>query len=160
MSNCNVVSATIIAVAIWGASFSPEIARLGSQVGVKADACRLDKQGTFGDNFRLKPTNRPAPMLSDLPRLPRESRVFIEVRIETNGRVSGGCIIRGVRPDVDARVLTAVRRWRFAPPRLSTPAIRENGRILPAGTPVPVVATLSVDVGSPQWRDRYLQWMD
>src|SRR5687767_13566741 len=111
-----------MALAIVGAVFPLATPRLGAQVGVRADACRLDKQGTFGDHFRpLKPTNRPAPVLSDLLPLPRESRVLIEVRIETDGRVSGGCILRGVRPDVDARALTAVRRWRFAPPRLSTP---------------------------------------
>lgn len=80
MSECDVVKAAIMAVAIVGASFPLATPRFSAQAGVRAEACRLDKQGTFGDHFRpLRPTDRPAPVLSDLLPLPRESRVLVEV---------------------------------------------------------------------------------
>jgi len=55
-------------------------------------------------------------------------------------------MLRGVRADVDRRVLDAVRAWRFEPPRL-VEAAEVRGGHLAAGTAVPIFMTVTVRLG-------------
>jgi hypothetical protein len=57
-------------------------------------------------------------------------------------------MLRGVRPDVDLRVLEAVKRWRFDPPRLNEPTPITNETVLPAGTAVSTIITVTVPLES------------
>jgi TonB family protein len=74
-----------------------------------------------------------------------ERYVILDARIDLEGRVAEACILRGVAPDIDARVVEAVRRWRFEPARLKPGVVVEGERLRP-GAAVPVIMTLSVRV--------------
>ena len=45
----------------------------------------------------------------------------------------------GVREDVDARAMAAIRQWRFEPARL--------GHSTPPGLPIPAVMTVTLQIG-------------
>jgi len=87
------------------------------------------------------------PDLSGLPAPTGENYAIVEVRISEQGRVTEDCLLRGIRTDVDTRVLAAVRAWQFDPPRLKFEATVGNER-LPAGTTVPIFMTVFVKVGT------------
>jgi len=91
--------------------------------------------------------SRVEPDLLGLPALTGAKHAFVEVRISEQGRVTEGCMLRGIRTDVDARVLAAVRAWQFDPPRLKFEAT-VAGKRLPIGTAVPIFMTVSVKVGA------------
>jgi periplasmic protein TonB len=57
--------------------------------------------------------------------------VIVEVRIETNGRVSNARLMRSV-PQLDQAALDAVSQWEFSPP------VDREGR------PTPVIMTVMV----------------
>ena len=81
--------------------------------------------------------------LSGLPPLAPDQYLIVEVRIDATGRVTEDCMLRGVNPDVDRRVLDAVRAWRFEPPRLIAGVDSRDGR-WEAGAAVPIFMTLTV----------------
>jgi len=54
-------------------------------------------------------------------------------------------MLRGVREDVDARVLKAVGEWRFEPPRMKGET-DANGTRAVSSPPVPVFMTITVRV--------------
>jgi TonB family protein len=87
------------------------------------------------------------PDLSGLPALTAANYAIVEVRISEQGRVTEDCLLRGIRTDVDTRVLAAVRAWQFNPPRLKFEAT-VAGKRLPVGTTVPIFMTVSVKVGT------------
>jgi hypothetical protein len=64
-----------------------------------------------------------------------------EILIDTEGVVKQVCVLRGVRDDIDVRVVAAIRQWRFQPARLrhSTPKAE-------AGTLVSPVLTVTVRI--------------
>jgi TonB family protein len=68
---------------------------------------------------------------------------IVELRVDQEGLVSDVCLLRGVREDIDARALAAVRQWRFAPVRA------ERARNLAPGTMVPIIFTVTVRIGNP-----------
>jgi homoserine/homoserine lactone efflux protein len=110
-------------------------------------ACRIQARA-----FRsgLEPpaiVRRVEPELAGLEPLPSPQIAIVEVRIDEHGAVTDACLRRGVRPDVDPRVLDAVRAWQFEPPRLSAPAGTGDQR-LEAGTAVPVIMTVTVKVAA------------
>jgi len=78
-----------------------------------------------------------------LPPVPSDQIFIVEVRIDETGRVTENCMLRGVGPEVDRRVLDAVRGWRFEPPRLTTAVDSREGR-WPAGSAVPIFMTVTV----------------
>jgi hypothetical protein len=110
--------------------------------------CTYKENAFRGSVDAPKATVRAEPNLSGLPALTGESAVFVEVRISEQGRVTEDCLLRGVRPDVDARALAAARAWQFEPARLKVDVVTHDGKRLRAGTPVPIFMTLSVKVGT------------
>ena len=54
--------------------------------------------------------------------------------------VQQACLLRGVREDVDGRVIAAIRQWRFEPARLR--------HSTPPRLPVPVVMTVTLGFGA------------
>lgn len=91
--------------------------------------------------------HRVEPDLSGLPPLDGEQIVIIEVRIDASGQVTESCMLRGIREDLDARALEAVKSWRFEPPRLLADTALLSGGKLEAGTAVPVFMTVIVQLG-------------
>ena len=89
---------------------------------------------------------RVEPDLSGLTPLARPVVVIAEVGVDKAGRVHEPCILRGIRADVDRRVLAAVRRWRFSPGRLRIAGVI-GGKHLAAGAAVPVAQVVTVTVG-------------
>ena len=64
---------------------------------------------------------------------------IVEILIDERGDVKDACLLRGVREDVDSRVMAAIRQWRFEPVRLR--------HSTPPGVVVPAVITVGVRVG-------------
>jgi hypothetical protein len=62
--------------------------------------------------------------------------VIFDARIDEKGKVTSACVLRGVRPDVDAAALAVLRQWTFRPARLKEPP----------HTAVPLVQTVAVKV--------------
>ena len=87
--------------------------------------------------------SRVEPDLAGLPSLPPNQIFIVEVRIDETGRVTEDCMLRDVGPEVDRRVLEAVRAWRFEPPRLTTAVDSREGRWA-AGAAVPIFMTVTV----------------
>lgn len=65
---------------------------------------------------------------------------IVEIVIDHEGAVADTCLLRGIREDIDARALAAIRQWRFEPARL-----RHSN---PPGEIVTPVMTFSVPIGS------------
>jgi TonB family protein len=91
--------------------------------------------------------SRVEPDLSGLPSREGATDAVVEVRISERGQVTEDCVLRGIRADVDTRVLAAVRQWQFDPPRLKFEATVAGTR-LPVGTAGPIFMTVSVKVGT------------
>ena len=89
---------------------------------------------------------RVAPDLTGVPVPEGEHLAIVELRLDVAGAVAGACVLRGVRDDIDRRVLAAVRRWRFEPARLKHDAT-VRGERLKQGTIVPIFMTVTVRVG-------------
>lgn len=102
-----------------------------------------------GPPFRQGPialggrTHYVPPDLSDLPPLPRASQVILEVQIDISGNVVSARVLRGLRDDIDARVVEAVRQWRYEPARLRQTIGRLDDTTWPAGTVVPAYFTVA-----------------
>jgi hypothetical protein len=64
---------------------------------------------------------------------------IVEILIDERGSVKDACLLRGVREDVDLRVMAAIRQWRFEPVRLR--------HLTAPGVVVPVVITVGVRIG-------------
>ena len=64
---------------------------------------------------------------------------IVEILIDDHGDVKEACLLRGVREDVDFRVMAAIRHWRFEPVRLR--------HSTPPGVPVPLVTTVTLRIG-------------
>ena len=64
---------------------------------------------------------------------------IVEILIDGRGAVEGACLLRGVREDVDARAMAAIRQWLFEPARLR--------HSTPPGLPIPAVLTVTLRVG-------------
>lgn len=62
-----------------------------------------------------------------------------EILIDEHGAVKDACLLRGVRADVDARAVTAIRQWRYEPVRLH--------HSTPPGMVVSAVVTVSLPIG-------------
>ena len=62
-----------------------------------------------------------------------------EILIDDRGDVKDICLLRGVREDIDARTVAAIRQWRYEPARL-----RHSS---PPGMAVPLVMTVTVPIG-------------
>lgn len=62
-----------------------------------------------------------------------------EILIDERGDVKDICLRRGVREDIDARTVAAVRQWRYEPARLR--------HSTPPGTVVTLVVTVTVPIG-------------
>lgn len=106
------------------------------------------RENAFRENVKPpRNVHRVEPDLTGLPPLAAEQIVIVEVRIDATGRVTEHCLLRGVRADVDQRVLEAVRAWRFNPPRLLFDANMRGGDRLTAGTAIPIIMTVTVVVG-------------
>jgi len=90
-------------------------------------------------------TRRVEPDLSGLPPVGGERHAFVEVRINQFGHVTDDCMLRGIRADVDERILAAVRAWQFAVPRLKFGGV-VNGKPMAGGTPVPIFMTVHVRI--------------
>jgi hypothetical protein len=86
---------------------------------------------------------RVEPDWTGLPTPAPDQMFIVEARIDGTGRVTEDCMLRGVNPDADRRVLEAVRAWRFEPPRLLAAVESREGR-WEAGAAVPVFMTLVV----------------
>jgi hypothetical protein len=80
-----------------------------------------------------------APDLSGLDSANLHGYEIVEILIDEHGDVRQACLLRGVREDVDFRVLAAIRQWRFEPVRL-----RHSP---PPGLPVPLVTTVTLRIG-------------
>ncbi len=92
------------------------------------------------------------PDLSGLPALARSSQVILEVQIDASGNVVSARVLRGLRDDIDARVVEAVRQWRYEPARLRKATGQMGDAAWPAGTAVPAYFTIGPSVshdGSP-----------
>jgi TonB family protein len=107
--------------------------------------CRFRETGFYAGVNPPRQILRAAPDLSGLPPLVNPTVVIVEVRIDATGAVTETCLRRGVRDDVDARVLAAVQQWRFDPPRLKRNLELEGSRT-DAGTAVPIFMTVTVPV--------------
>lgn len=62
-----------------------------------------------------------------------------EILIDERGDVKDICLLRGVREDIDARAVAAIRQWRYEPARLR--------HSTPTGAVVPLVMTVTVPIG-------------
>jgi hypothetical protein len=82
-----------------------------------------------------------APDLSRIDLTTVRKLEIAEILIDTEGVVKQVCVLRGVRDDIDVRVIAAIRQWRFQPARLrhSTPKAE-------AGTLVSPVLTVTVRI--------------
>lgn len=80
-----------------------------------------------------------APDLSGLDLARLRGVAIVEILIDERGDVTQACLRRGVREDVDFRVMAAVRQWRFAPVRLR--------HAEPSSGAVPLVMTVTVQIG-------------
>jgi outer membrane biosynthesis protein TonB len=80
-----------------------------------------------------------APDLSGLEVTGLRGVEIVEILIDGRGAVEEGCLLRGVREDVDARAMAAIGQWRFEPARLR--------HSTPPGLPVPVVLTVTLRIG-------------
>ena len=80
-----------------------------------------------------------APDLSGLDSADLHGSEIVEILIDEYGDVKATCLRRGVREDVDGRVMAAIRQWRFEPVRLR--------RSTPPGVPVSVVTTVTLRIG-------------
>ena len=104
------------------------------------------KENAFRAGVDPPPVTRSIePDLSGLPPVGGERHAFVEVRIDEFGHVADDCMLRGIRTDVDERILAAVRAWQFAVPRLKFGAV-VNGKPMAVGTPVPVIMTVHVTI--------------
>ncbi len=81
-----------------------------------------------------------APNLSGLDTRGLHGIELVEILIDIHGDVQQACLRRGVREDVDARAVAAIRRWRFEPARLR--------RSTPPRLSVPAVMTVSLRIGA------------
>jgi hypothetical protein len=86
---------------------------------------------------------RVEPDWTGLAALAPDQMFIVEARIDGTGRVTEDCMLRGVNPDSDRRVLEAVRAWRFEPPRLLAAVESKEGR-WESGAAVPVFMTVPV----------------
>jgi len=108
-----------------------------------ASACAYRETGFRSSVNPPREISRVEPDLAGLPPVPSDQIFIVEVRIDETGRVTENCMLRGVGPEVDRRVLDAVRGWRFEPPRLTTAVDSREGR-WPAGSAVPIFMTVTV----------------
>lgn len=97
-----------------------------------------------------------APDLAGLVAIPSDQVAIVELRIDATGQVTESCVLRGVRSDVDQRVLQAVQKWVFEPARLRASFDSSAGRF-EAGTAVPIFMTVAVPVRA-QPPDRVLTY--
>ncbi len=81
-----------------------------------------------------------APDLSGLDITGLNGVEIVEILIDVRGDVQQACLLRGVREDVDGRVIAAIRQWRFEPA-----ALRHS---TPPRLPVPVVMTVTLRIGA------------
>ena len=110
--------------------------RIAPECHVKApSACRV---GCDADPPR-KITHVP-PDLSGLIITGLNGVDLIEILIDVDGNVQDACLLRGVREDVDARAMAAIRQWRFEPTRLR--------HSTPPRLAVPIVMTVALPIGS------------
>jgi hypothetical protein len=80
-----------------------------------------------------------APDLSGLDVAGLHGLAIVEILIDERGDVKAACLLRGVREDVDLRVMAAIRQWRFVPVRL-------RHRTLP-DEPASLVTTVALQIG-------------
>lgn len=73
---------------------------------------------------------RVEPTLPEAVRKAVQGVCILEVLINEEGEIESVCVLRGLRPDVDAEIVKAVRQWRFAP-------------AISRGKAVPVVMTIT-----------------
>ena len=61
-----------------------------------------------------------------------------EILLDEDGDVKDVCLLRGVREDVDARAVTAIRHWRYEPVRLrhSTPPGMAVSAVMAVALPI------------------------
>jgi hypothetical protein len=64
---------------------------------------------------------------------------IVEILIDERGEVKDACLLRGVREDIDLRVMAAIRQWRVEPVRLR--------HSTPPGVVVRTVVTVAVRIG-------------
>jgi hypothetical protein len=80
-----------------------------------------------------------APDLSGLNVTALRGSEIAEILVNERGEVQDVCLHRGVREDVDARAVAAIRRWRFEPARLR--------HSVPPGAIVSIVMFVQVQIG-------------
>jgi hypothetical protein len=80
-----------------------------------------------------------APDLSGIELASLHGLEIAEILIDGHGDVKDVCLRRGVREDVDARAVTAIRQWRYEPVRLH--------HSTPPGMVVSAVVTVTLPIG-------------
>ena len=104
-------------------------------------ACHLDTPGACRVGCNADPPAKVVHVAQDLSGIELTGLrgvAVAEILIDIQGEVTGVCLLRGVREDVDERAVAAIRRWRFEPTRLR--------HSTPPGVLVPVVMTVSVAI--------------
>jgi len=76
----------------------------GVGIGGLVTAAKVEKEVWFDFS--------PAPGAND------PDAVIFDARIDEKGKVTSACVLRGVRADVDAAALVALKKWTFRPARL------------------------------------------
>jgi hypothetical protein len=80
-----------------------------------------------------------APDLSGLNVAGLRGSEIAEILLNERGEVKDVCLRRGVREDIDARVVAAIQRWRFEPARLR--------HSVPPGAIVSIVISVTLPIG-------------
>jgi TonB family protein len=107
--------------------------------GCKFDAPAFWGVGIGGLVQPPKAKTQVHPDTSSLPQDFNSDVVIFDARIDERGVVTSACVLRGVRADVDAAALAALKQWKFQPGYLRQPP----------KSAVPVVMTVTVNVRQP-----------
>jgi TonB family protein len=132
----------ILALAVTGSSQSlPKPHERKVVCACVAPSCHFGRPVAAGWIYEPEKIDGESPDAAWLPEGTPSGMVILNVRIDEHGRVTDACVLRGISPRADTKVIAAVMTWRYEPAALARP---QEGNA--AGTPVPIAITVAVEI--------------